>query len=566
MKPDSGLRGIADVIAGECRATPYSCCLAATKRLERCTERFERSRIELRHRRFEERGDGRIGANENVEACRRDSGDDDASVRRQAFTFDQTLSFEPVEQPGHVGVTSDHPIRDFAARQPGRTGPVENPKNVVLGRGQVERLQDFGQSAHQRFGRALEVEKNLLFDRVERLPLLDFTLEGSRHGGNNSPHNDYFQAANLRGLAVLCDVGYGLDWTGASYENHWWRRQMVKVTGFLVVLALVFGSCTTSMAQDLEDPFGSHDGYVLSILAGGDMAGAIDPCGCKLPVGGLARRAGYARGLAKRVEGRSAILSVDAGRIFDPARPQSEAIYDAAIKNEWLLRGLGVADFAALNVSAADLKTLDPWRSKDGFADRAREFPALDRFVSANVEAASGDVVGFQPYVIREVSPPSSPAMADRIRVGFIGLTEMPDKVLPGSRWKISDPMAAARKYGAELRKSCDFLVVLAYMDQDSANRLEESIPGVDLIVVANRKSAPKGEIDLERPATITVADEAKSITEVRLYPSMSAMAAKRWRIKRRTVQLGPDVPDDSDTRLMMQRAKGASRKQPVSQ
>ncbi len=341
---------------------------------------------------------------------------------------------------------------------------------------------------------------------------------------------------------------------------------MVRVFGFLVVAAMVLGGCDTSMAQDPEDPFGAHDGYVLSILAGGDMAGAIDPCGCKLPVGGLARRAGYARGLAKRVEGRSAILSVDAGRIFDPAKPQTEAIYDAAIKNEWLLRGLGVADFAALNVAVADLKALDAWRSKDGFADRAKEFPALERFVSANVEPASGDVVGFQPYVIQEVSPPSSTAPADRIRVGIIGLTEMPDKVLPGSRWKVSDPLAAARKYGAELRKSCDFLVVLAYMNQDAVNRLEESIPGVDLIIVANRTSAPKGEIDLERPATVTVEDEAKALTEVRLYPSMSAVASRRWAIKRRTVQLGPNVPDDSDTRLMMQRAKGASRKQPVSQ
>lgn len=340
---------------------------------------------------------------------------------------------------------------------------------------------------------------------------------------------------------------------------------MRRLFGVVAAIVILVGGIGTVNAENPEDPFGVHDGYVLSILAGGDMYGAIEPCGCKLPVGGLARRAGYAAELAKRVEGRAAVVAVDAGRLFDPAKPQSEAIYDAAIKNEWILRGLGTADFAALNVAVADLKTLDAWRSKDGYSARLNEFPALDLFVSANVEPATPDVVGFQPYVIRDVAPSASSGAADHIRVGIIGLSELPDKVAPGSRWKVTDPIAAARRYGAELRAKCDYLVVLAYLDQNEANRIEEAIPGVDLIVVANRKTAPKGDMDLEKPATITVADEAKAITEVRLYPSMSAMASKRWIVRRRTVQLGPNVPDNSETRLTVQRAKGASRKPAVN-
>lgn len=340
---------------------------------------------------------------------------------------------------------------------------------------------------------------------------------------------------------------------------------MRRMIGVVAAIAVLIGGSVAVRGENPDDPFGEHDGYVLSILAGGDMFGAIEPCGCKLPVGGLARRAGYAAELAKRVNGRAAVVAVDAGRLFDPAKPQSEAVYDAAIKNEWILRGLGTADFAALNVAVADLKTLDAWRSKDGYAGRLKEFPALDLFVSANVEPATPDVVGFQPYVIRDVAPSASSGPADHIRVGIIGLSELPDKVAPGSRWRVTDPIAAARRYGAELRAKCDYLIVLAYLDQDEANRIEEAIPGVDLIVVANRKSAPKGDMDLERPATITVADEAKAITEVRLYPSMSGMAAKRWIVRRRTVQLGPNVPDNLETRLTVQRAKGASRRQPVA-
>ncbi len=340
---------------------------------------------------------------------------------------------------------------------------------------------------------------------------------------------------------------------------------MGRIFSLVAAVVMVAGAIVPANGENPEDPFGAHDGYVLSILAGGDMAGAIEPCGCKLPVGGLARRAGYAAELEKRLNGHAAVIAVDAGRLFDPAKPQSEAIYDAAVKNEWILRGLGTADFAALNVAVADLKTLDVWRSKDGYAARLAEFPALDRFISANVEPATADVVGFQPYVIRDVAPSASSGPADHIRVGILGLSELPDKVAPGSRWKVSDPLAAARKYGAELRAKCDYLIVLAYLGQNEANRIEESIPGVDLIVVANRKTAPKGDMDLERPATITVADEAKAITEVRLFPSMSAMAAKRWIVRRRTVQLGPDVPDNLDTRLTVQRAKGASRKPPVT-
>lgn len=339
----------------------------------------------------------------------------------------------------------------------------------------------------------------------------------------------------------------------------------VRVFGPVLMVLLLVGGMAPARAEGPESQYGANDGYVLSIQASGDMNGAIEPCGCKLPVGGLARRAGYARELARLTEGRVAVLSVDAGRIFDPAKKQSEAVYDAAIKNEWILRGLGAADFAAMNVAVADLRALDPWRTKVGYDERVKEFPALDRFISANVEAASADVVGFKPYVIREVAPPASSAPADVIRVGIIGLSEMPDKVEPGSRWKVSDPLAAARKYGAELRSKCDFLIVLAYADQNVSNRLEEAIPGVDLIVVANRKSAAKGELELDRPATVTVADEAKSVTEVRLYPSMSAAATKRWVMRRRAVLMSPDIPDDSDTRLTVQRAKGASRKPPLA-
>ena len=183
---------------------------------------------------------------------------------------------------------------------------------------------------------------------------------------------------------------------------------MRRMIGVVAAIAVLIGGSVTVRGENPDDPFGEHDGYVLSILAGGDMFGAIEPCGCKLPVGGLARRAGYAAELAKRVDGRAAVVALDAGRLFDPAKPQSEAVYDAAIKNEWILRGLGTADFAALNVAVADLKTLDAWRSKDGYAGRLKEFPALDLFVSANVEPATPDVVGFQPYVIRDVAPSAS--------------------------------------------------------------------------------------------------------------------------------------------------------------
>lgn len=339
----------------------------------------------------------------------------------------------------------------------------------------------------------------------------------------------------------------------------------MRGTTTLAVICLTLLVTGPVRAQEPDGPFGAMDGFVLSIETAGDMAGAIEPCGCKIPIGGLARRAGYARELAKRTEGRAAVLSVDAGRIFDPARQQAGAIYDAAIKNEWILRGLATADLAVLNVAAADLMVLDAWRSKDGYSRRISEFPALDRFVSANVEPASAEVTAFPPYVVREVAPAVTSGPADRIRVGFLGLTEPPDAVAPGSRWKVNDPVAAARKFGPELRSRCDLLVVLAYVDSNTASRIEEAIPGVDVIVVANRKAAPKGEATLDRPATVTVAAEAKFITEIRAIPTMSAMASRRWVLKRRTIVLGPEVPDDPDTRLLVQQTRGAARRAPVT-
>lgn len=341
----------------------------------------------------------------------------------------------------------------------------------------------------------------------------------------------------------------------------------MRVLALILLGVSMAGAPVPASGQEPVDLYGKHDGYVLSIQATGDMNGLIEPCGCKLPVGGLARRAGYAAELARRLEGKAGILKVDAGRVFDPARKQSEAVYDSAIKNEWILRALGVARFDVLNVAVPDLRVLDPLRAKAGYDERVKEFPALDAFISANVEPANAEFVGFKPYVVLNVPPPSSASQSDVIRVGILGVTGMPDRVEPGSHWKVSDPLAAARKYGAELRAKCDFLIVLAHLDENSANRIEEAVPGVDLIVVANRKAAPKGEMDLDRPATVAVGDEAKSITELRLFPSLGPAAARRWTIRRRTVLLSPDVPDDPETRLTVQRAKGASWKlKPVAQ
>jgi hypothetical protein len=152
--------------------------------------------------------------------------------------------------------------------------------------------------------------------------------------------------------------------------------------------------------------------------------------------------------LTERSKGEVAVLQVDAGHMFSDQLSAAGFSPETLTRNEWVLRGLDLLDAAALNVSHRDVGFLATLTGSTAYTASAKRFPALGRFVSANVVPVDASVRPFAPYVIRDVTATRA---GDRpLRVGFLGLSELPPG-FAGPRAKIdiggytlTDPMAAA--------------------------------------------------------------------------------------------------------------------------
>jgi predicted CXXCH cytochrome family protein len=178
-----------------------------------------------------------------------------------------------------------------------------------------------------------------------------------------------------------------------------------------------------------------------------------------------------------------------------------------------------------------------------------RKFPLLDRLVSANVEPSEPGLHPFKPYAIATVN--GERIGAKPLKVGFVGVTESGAAAMSAggkaflAGYRITDPIEAARKYVPELRRSCDLVVVLAYLDRESAKRLGSEVPGIDVILAA-RQHPPYSTVDEAGDAIVGyVSNQTKWLGELRLYKSADPKNGSISNYIHRNVPLDEGVPDD---------------------
>jgi hypothetical protein len=125
--------------------------------------------------------------------------------------------------------------------------------------------------------------------------------------------------------------------------------------------------------------------------------------------------------------------------------------------NRWMLQGLDLAQFSAINVSAQDIAGLVA-------APPTERLP----LVSANV-----------------TGPQIAPAVRVQragLRIGITGISA-PAPSLADTRGYAVAPIAAAEPVLAELVAAVDVVVLLAWSGGDAARELVRKVPGVDLVV-----------------------------------------------------------------------------------
>lgn len=289
---------------------------------------------------------------------------------------------------------------------------------------------------------------------------------------------------------------------------------------------------------------GTDDGFGLAIHATGDFVGSFEPCGCKVPIGGYPRRAGYADMVAALTGGEATVVQVDAGRMLAPEQGLGYvSVDDTKLKNEWVLRAAAAIDMAAANVAIYDLPFLATLMHERDFAN-AKTFPILERYVSANIVPADATMHAFKPFVVEEVR---APRFGDKpLRVGIIGVTEVPRGSQTLNGYKILDPFEALGKHGVELRKQCDVMVVLAYMDRNAVRKVEPALPGVDVVVVAHQFPLFKFSGPADTPVYLFADTLAKAVAEVRLYPADAGGSRRFGKASVRNTELTGDVESNS--------------------
>lgn len=240
------------------------------------------------------------------------------------------------------------------------------------------------------------------------------------------------------------------------------------------------------------------------------------------------------------MKGKVPAIQVDAGNFF-ASPPKKEMADSPSIRatNEWALRAAEKAGLVAINVSPYDVSFLSRAMAADGHAKRVEELPALERVVSANVVPASERVKPFKPFVVVEVA--GERVGAKPIRVGFLGVSEVPREGASGAGYTIGDPVEAVRKHLPALREQADLVVVLAYANQNLVGEIESAARGVDAIVSAHRIAKVKTTGESERPVYLAVSDQGKFLSELRVYVE----DGRPVRFVRHAVSLGPEVPED---------------------
>jgi 2',3'-cyclic-nucleotide 2'-phosphodiesterase (5'-nucleotidase family) len=270
-------------------------------------------------------------------------------------------------------------------------------------------------------------------------------------------------------------------------------------------------------------------------------------------MGGLARRVSYENALLKQVNGEVPVLQLDAGHMFSDDLARKGVSEDVRAKDEYILRAYERFRVAAANVSPRDLPYLTEMMSKGVHAENLKRFPMLGRIVSANAVPTSPDVLPFKPYVVEEVR--GKRLGSKPLKVAVLGVTEKP-AVPPNGGYAISDPVEAVKRLVPELRKKNDLVVVLAYVDRDTAKRIGLEAPGIDLIIAAHQFPLYNAVDEAGDAVVAMVSSQTKWLGEIRLYRSSDPKSGAISNYLHRDVPLDSSIPDDPEAAKVVAEAR----------
>ncbi|MFC1574132.1 hypothetical protein ACFL30_03020 [Candidatus Latescibacterota bacterium] len=232
---------------------------------------------------------------------------------------------------------------------------------------------------------------------------------------------------------------------------------------FIAAFCTLLTSCSEKTAKSGQ----------VTIVYTGNIGARYDPCGCRIPLGGLARRSTAVNEIRDL---ESNVIILDSGallyekhRLYPPYEPvlrqQARLMVD-------MLNKIGLD---ASNVSSMDLAN-----SPDSLLtiDKISSWPWL----SANVVWKETGNLIFQPDMIKTTG---------NMNVGIFGFMDQSSNGTPffdeSSPVDILDPVETAKKEVKKLKaEGVDLVVALIYMNKDDVENLIRSVPGINLAIYSH--------------------------------------------------------------------------------
>lgn len=256
----------------------------------------------------------------------------------------------------------------------------------------------------------------------------------------------------------------------------------------------------------------------LSIFYTCDTRGHVEPCSCAEGVaGGMARRQAY---LAANPA--PARILVDAGNVTAGGRDWE------LLEAKYILRAYRLMGYDAVNAGAREASVdVDKLRALAGVSDR---------LVSANLLDTSGRPL-FPPYRIATLD--------GGYRVAILGVV---DDTVPagelGAGLRIVPPEDALAKHLPAARQQADFVLLLAFADEQRMKALAERFYEIDAIVGGDVLQPSGTPERANRSAIVYITDKGKGVGRLDLVPASDGprVLANDIRVLVDDVPAGPDL------------------------
>ncbi len=195
----------------------------------------------------------------------------------------------------------------------------------------------------------------------------------------------------------------------------------------------------------------------LTLFLSADTRGHLEPCACRAdPSGGMT-----VRGTVLTREAASPRLLIDAGNVL-----HSPYDFDL-LKFDYLLQAMETMNYDVVNLGAKEVAV-----EREKLLAAVKRHPKL-AFTSCNVLDAEARQPVVAPYLIKRISS---------FRVGFLGVVRN-DLDAVGKGLTVSPPREALGQWVPLVAKRCDYLVIVAFVDQATLKEIADQFYEADVVL-----------------------------------------------------------------------------------